>query len=170
VLATQAQKGPSPKPVSFPQSSRAISPDGHYEIVGVDSDTKPQHTVFLEDRQLKTRRKLFNYDRSISLLWNPDSKSFAVTDYAGSDFSRCGLVSVDEKVPYDDIWEKLVKAVDIAEQKSLLHNHHVYITATEWIDSEKLRIKVWGYGDANPSGFTRFYVYHIYRWFSQDGS
>jgi hypothetical protein len=44
-------------------------------------------TAILQDRSLKTRGELFDYDRHIDLLWNPDSKSFAVTDYEGSAYS-----------------------------------------------------------------------------------
>ena len=168
LLAAQAQQRHGALSVSFPEHSRAVSPDGRYAIAGVDSDTEPYHTVFLEDRQLMTRRKLFNYDRSIDLLWNPNSKSFALADRAGSDISRCSIVSVDKRVPTVDVWEKLVKAVDPDEQKNLLANHHVYIAATEWPDSDKLRVKVWGYGDVNPSGLTRFYIYDTHQRFSRD--
>jgi hypothetical protein len=158
VASTQGQQ-PHIKAVSFPEHSRAVSPNGHYAIVGVDSDTEPFHTVFLEDLRLRTRRKLFDYGRHIDLLWNPDSKSFALTDYAGSDYSSCSIVSVDENVPPIQLWDELVKAVTGNDQKSLLKKHHVYIAATQWIDSGTLRVKVWGYGDVNPSGFTEFYTY-----------
>jgi hypothetical protein len=84
--------------VSFPAQSEAISPDGRYAIISVDRGTKPSHSVFLEDRLLKTRRKLFNYDRHVVVLWKSDSKLFAVTDYVASDSSRCSILSVDEKV------------------------------------------------------------------------
>ncbi|HYB61750.1 MAG TPA: carboxypeptidase-like regulatory domain-containing protein [Methylomirabilota bacterium] len=85
--------------VPFPAKSLAVSPDGRYAIIGVDTDREPYHTVFLEDRVLNTRRKLFNYDRNIVLLWKPDSKLFAVTDYTGSDSSQCRIISADEDAP-----------------------------------------------------------------------
>lgn len=154
--------------VSFPEQSRAVSPNGRYAIVGVDSDKEPNHTVFLDDLQQKTRRKLFNYDRHIELLWNSDSKSFAVSDYAGSDYSRCSIVSVTENVPPVQVWDELIKSVNAEERNMLLHNDHVYIAATEWISSTILRVKVWGHGDVNPSGFTRFYRYEIRRGFKHE--
>jgi hypothetical protein len=157
-VSTQGQQ-PRIKAVSFPEHPRAVSPNGHYAIVGVDSDTEPFHTVFLEDLRLRIRRKLFNYGRHIDLLWNPDSESFALTDYAGSDYSRCSIVSVDENVPPIQLWDELVNTVAGNEQKGLLKNHHVYIAATEWFDSGTLKIKVWGHGEVNSSGFTRVYTY-----------
>jgi hypothetical protein len=152
---------PHPKPIAFPEHSRAVSPDGRYVLVGVDADTEPNHTVFLEDLRLKTRRKLFDYDRHIDLLWNPNSTSFAVSDYAGSDYSRCNIVSVTENVPLVQVWDELVKAATAKGQKSLLQNDHVYVAATEWISPKVLKVKVWGHGEVNPSGFTRFYEYEM---------
>src|SRR6266478_4802138 len=62
--ATQTRPLPA-KLISFPEHSRAVSPDGRYSITGVYSESEPYHTVFLDDRQLKTRRELFSYSRSI---------------------------------------------------------------------------------------------------------
>jgi hypothetical protein len=154
---------PATRAVSFPPRSRAVSPNGRYVIVGVDSDKEPYHTVFLHDRRLKTRRKLFNYDRWIELLWNPDSKSFALTDHAGSDFSECRIIPVDEKAQSIDVWDETVKGSAAREKRSFLENHHVYIAAKEWISSKTLKVKVWGYGELDLDGFTRYYLYEIGR-------
>jgi len=152
---------PFTKPLALPPGSRAVSPNGRYVLVGVDSETEPNHTVFLEDLRLKTRRKLFNYDRHIEVLWNPDSESFAVSDYAGSDYSRCSIVSVMESVSPVQVWDELVKVAAGKERESLLQNDHVYIAATGWISARVLRLKVWGHGEVNPTGFTRFYRYEV---------
>jgi hypothetical protein len=160
VPSTRAQQ-PHTKPIAFPETSRALSPNGRYALIGVDSDSEPNHTVFLEDQQLKTRRRLFNYDRHIDLLWNPDSESFAVSDYAGSDYSRCSIVSVNKNVPPVQVWDELVKVATANERKSLLRNDHVYIAGTDWITSRVLKVKVWGNGEVDPAGFTRFYTYEI---------
>jgi hypothetical protein len=158
VASTQTQV-PSAKLIWFPGHSRAVSPDDRYLIFGVDSDSEPYHTVFLEDRRLKTRRNLFNYSRWIELLWNSDSKSFVLNDHAGSDYSECKIIPVDEKAKPIDVWDKILKGIAPREQRSLLENHHVYIEAKEWISRDTLKIKVWGYGEVNRSGFTRFYTY-----------
>jgi hypothetical protein len=148
-----------PKIVSFPSQSQAISPNARYVVVGEQNHAEPFHTAILEDRVLKTRRKLFDYDRHIDLLWNPDSKSFAVTDYEESDYSRCSIIFTDRTVPTIRVWDKLVNTLTDRERKSLLENHHVYIAAVEWIGAGALKVKVWGYGEVNHSGFTQFYRY-----------
>ena len=91
-------------PVPFPAQFQALSPDGHYVIVGVNRDTERYHSVFLEDRVRKTRRKLFSYDRHIALLWKSDSQHFAVTDFSSSDHSRCSIFSVDERLLPFKFW------------------------------------------------------------------
>jgi len=147
-------------PVSFPAHSQAVSPDGRYAIVGVDNTTGPFHTVFLEDRFLKTRRKLFTYDRHIVLLWKSDSKLFAVTDYVGSDTSRCSIVSVDEKVLPIQVLEVLSRqlAEDTWKQlESHLRNQHASVEASVWDGPMSLKVKISGYGNADPAGFVGFY-------------
>jgi len=144
--------------VSFPEQSQAASPNRRYVIVG-ENHAEPFHTAILEDRVLKTRRKLFDYDRHIDLLWNPDNTSFALTDYEESDYSRCSIIFIDQTLPTIRVWDKLVKALTPTERKSLLENHHVYIAAMQWIGTGALKVKVWGYGEVDPSGFTRFYSY-----------
>jgi hypothetical protein len=116
--------------------------------------------VFLDDRLLKTRRKLFNYDRNIALLWKSDSRLFAVTDYAGSDNSRCSVVSVDEIVPPIQVLDVLSRQLfEIAAQqlKRSLSNHHAYVEAYVWDGPTSLQVKISGYGDADPAGFVEFY-------------
>lgn len=147
-------------PVSFPAQSEALSPDGRYAIVGVDSDSQPYHAVFLEDQLLRTRRKLFNYDRHLVLLWKSDSKLFAVTDYATSDNSQCRILSVDEKVPPIQVLDVLSHQLSLDTWKQLethLSNHHAYVEAEVWDGPMSLMVKISGYGDADPAGFAGFY-------------
>jgi hypothetical protein len=147
-------------PVSFPEQSQAVSPDGRYAIIGVDSGSEPYHAVFLEDRLHKNRRELFNYDRHIVLMWKSDSKLFAVTDYLGSENSRCSIFSVNERVPPIQILDVLSRQLSEATWKQLkthLSNHHAYVEAEVWDGALSLMVKISGYGDADPTGFTEFY-------------
>jgi len=147
-------------PVSFPGQSQAPSPDGRYVIVGADSGSGPYHSVFLEDRLLKTRRKLFDYDRHIVLLWKSDSKLLAVTDYVSSENSRCSILPVDEKVPPIQVLDVLSHQLSEDTWKQLqthLSNHHAYVEAEVWDGPMSLLVKISGYGDADPAGFAGFY-------------
>ena len=147
-------------PVSFPERSQAASPDGRYVIIGVDTDSPPHHTVFLDDHAQKTRRELFDYDRHIVLLWANDSKSFAVTDYIGNDTSRCTVLSVDKSVRPIQVLDMLFTALnkDAREQlESQLSNQHVHVEAFVWAAPTVLTVKVSGYRDVDRAAFETFY-------------
>lgn len=147
------------RPVSFPGQSEAVSPDGRYAISGVDSGTEPHHTIYLEDRSLKARRKLLDYDRHIMVLWKPDSKLFAVTDYIGSDSSRCSILSVDEKVAAIRVLDVLSRQLAEGTWKQLesrVSNHHTYVEAQVWDGPMSLMVKISGYGDADAGGLAEF--------------
>jgi hypothetical protein len=146
--------------VSFPAQSQVASPDGRYAIIGVDTDSAPHHQVFLEDRVLKTRRNLFDYDRRIVLLWANDSKSFAVTDYLGSDTSKCSVISVDKTVRPIQVLDMLFPALnkDAREKlESRLSNRHIFVEAFAWAAPTVLTVKVSGYADADRATFEEFY-------------
>jgi hypothetical protein len=142
--------------VSFPDHSRVPSPDGRYVLVGVDSDTEPHHAVFLEDTLQKTSRKLFSYDQHVKLLWNHESTLIAVTTFTGNESSKCMVVSVDEKLPIFRALDWLYSPNAPKEMRDFLTNRHAYVEAEAWTGPMELDVKVWGYGQANPSGFTQY--------------
>src|SRR5271157_3395698 len=105
--------------IAFPGHSRVSSPDELYALINIDSGTEPYHTVLLEDRRLKTQRTLLHYGRSVEVLWNPDSKSFALTNYEGSNVSSCKIIYVDQKVPTIDVWDEILKRIGADGRKPL---------------------------------------------------
>jgi hypothetical protein len=151
----------SPK-VAFPSSEGpAVSPDDRFAIVNVDSDKEPYHTLYLEDRENQVRRKLLDYGRSVEVLWNPESTLFAVTDYMGSNVSECFVLSTDPNQQRIDIQNEIQRRITNPPELASLQNDHVYYAAIAWTTPTTLKVKVWGHGDVNPSGFTRFYTYTV---------
>jgi hypothetical protein len=93
-----------------------------------------------------------------------DSQSFALTDHAGSDYSLCSIVYVDEKVPAIDVWTDLRKRVAPSGRRLMESNHHVYIEAINWDGREENpEGQDLGIRGTEPAGngFTRFYSYSI---------
>jgi hypothetical protein len=164
-LALPGQERPEvASAVSFPASSRAVSPDGRYAVIDVDRGSQPYHTVFLKDLQLNTRRELFDYDRHVDVLWNPDSTLFAVTDYSESNFSTCRIFSVIARIATTSVLDQLFTTLSESEQKTLRRlqsNQHFYVAASTWTGPKELKLKVWGLGTADPKGFTRYYPLHM---------
>jgi hypothetical protein len=149
--------------VSFPSTrSEAVSPDRRFAVVNTDADMEPYHTLSLENRKTKSRRKILEYGRSVEVLWNPESTSFAVNDYAGSNLAECKVFSLlPDRAPLD-VGNKIRSDItNPKELASLQKNDHVYYAAVRWVSPEVLRVKVWGHGDENPSGFKRIYTVRL---------
>ncbi len=143
--------------VSFPEQDRAVSPDGRYALAGVPYVARPatHAPVFLEDLQLKTRRKLFTYDGYVRLLWNEDSTLIAATYFTGNDNSRCSIFSVDKTdlpVQALDLLVRQGARTNTEAFKTLLSNEHLHVAAYRWKAPRELLVTVSGYGTANPAG------------------
>lgn len=148
--------------ISFPSSRIAVSPNGRFAVIDPDSDEQRYHSLFLEDRRTHERRKLLEYQRWVEVLWNPNSTSFAVNDHMGSNISESYVYSTDPDKQRIDVEGKILAQMKTpGEKASVTQNLHVYWEAVRWVDSKTLRVKVWGYGEANPGGFTRYYKYRL---------
>ena len=143
-------------PVSFPEEAQAVSYDGRYVIVSKGRPLAPHHTLWLEDRILKTRRKVFSYDRRAVVLWNPYGKSFAVTNYIGNNSSHCIILSTDENTAPIQVLDLLFSDPDVSEQqclKSLLRNQRVLVEAVGWTLLGEFKAKVSVYTSMGELGF-----------------
>jgi hypothetical protein len=95
------------------------------------------------------------------VLWNPDGKSFAFSDFAGSDYAVCSIVSVNEKVEVIPVLENLLKTVSAAGRDSIKRNDHLYPEGIRWIDTKTLLVKIWGHDSDRHKAFERFYRYRM---------
>jgi len=136
--------------------STAPSPTGRLVIRNVDSDAEPHHTLYLKQAN-GSEHRLLSYGRHVSVLWAPNERTVVVNDFAGSDYSVCRVYLVESG-----------RAVDVSQairtrygDDTVFENHHVYFEAVAWRGAETLKVKVWGYGDQHPNGFTRFFTYGL---------
>jgi hypothetical protein len=155
--------GSSKKPVEFPgPQAKLQSPDGRYVVENVDSDKEPHHTLRLKSAATGTVRTLCSYQRHVTVLWSPDGKKLVVNDYAGSDFSRVLIFSADRESPLVNVGAELLQSLrDSPDRRSLADNQHVYFAVSGWEGKESVKLKVWGYGQVDPKGFSRWYQYTL---------
>ncbi|HVP44406.1 MAG TPA: hypothetical protein VMS96_13315 [Terriglobales bacterium] len=121
-----------------------LSPDKRFELINVDSDKEPHHSIFLKERKTGQSRKVYEYGRSAAVLWAPDSKHFALNDHAGSDFTNTYVVAVDESTPRIDVQEEIQHFV-----KGLAGGHHEYFGVARWLDNRTVVVHHWGHGDGD---------------------
>jgi len=151
--------------VSFPSEATAVSPDGRFSVVSVDSNTfsdlGQDHILFLQDMQTQAKRKLLDYYRSVDVLWNPDSSSLAVTNYVGSNVADCLVFFIATDRKSVNVADKL-RITDPQEVATLDKSSHIYWGAVRWTSSQSLLVKVWGHTDAQPvRGFEYFHTYQL---------
>lgn len=164
--------------IQFPgSSSQLISPNGRYVLVNVDSEgpamtsyLSDNHSLYLLDLKSTKVEKVRSYGRKVEALWSPQSLALLINDYEGSNSTRAIVYLVD-KGKYFDVKDELRRR--LGSNRSIFGNHHVHIVGTDWLAENKLQVKITGYGDVDPAGFTLWYEYtvgHGFRKLAEDAS
>jgi hypothetical protein len=139
--------------VTFPGTHPCVAaPNGRITVCNEDSNVSPFHALSLVGEG--TKRQLFTYDRSVRVYWAPDSKHVAITVNAGSDSSFIRIFSTDGATSFVVDQEKLCRQLDSRKCSQLSGNGHVYIEAQRWLSKKSLYLKVHGYGEVSPKGFS----------------
>lgn len=139
--------------------SELASPDGHLVLVNVDSDQPPHHALYLRAKGASGQEQLLTYGRHASALWSLRGHGLIINDYGGSDYSNSLIFLFGADKKQVDVREELRRQV--SSNRSLFGNHHVYIEGVGWLDDDRVKVKVSGYGDVDPKGFTLVYEYTI---------
>ena len=139
--------------VMFPGTHPCVAaPDARIKVCNEDSDVSPFHILSLVREG--TKRQLFTYDRSVRVYWAPDSRHVAITVSAGSDSSFIRIFSTEGTMNFVVDQEKLCKRLDSTKCGQLSGNGHVYIVVQRWLSKTSLDLKVHGYGEVGPKGFS----------------
>jgi hypothetical protein len=156
LLAGQT-KSAHPPVVELPRGalSRIHSPNGKWTLVFECPRDCSERRLSIEDRASHTRRLVGEYERSLSVSWAPDSRSFFVDDAYASNEALSYL--------YDPI---TLNATDLAKllvagdpgAAQFLGAGHSYLHAKRWVNSRELLVVLYGHFDEPPPrGFTLQY-------------
>lgn len=145
------------KLVAFPGPLAQLpSPHGRYVVENVVSDKEPHHTLRLKDSGTGAVHTLCTYQRHVTVLWSPNGKKFVVNDYAGSDFSKVLIFSVDQDGRPEDVGAGLLQSLkNSPDWRKLADNDHVYFAVSSWDGNRAVTLKVWGHGKIEAKGFSR---------------
>lgn len=164
LFITVVASGLNAQNVSFPGTrSESKSPDGRFVIKNSDSDVEdPAHNLMLIDTRNGSVITIYKYGRGVDILWSPRSDAFVINDHEGSNVSHPILFRAPWSTNYTDLRDKLIDFLRSSNQaKSALENHHVYFTVQRWLSENEVLCQVTGYGEVDPNGFTRRYVYKL---------
>jgi hypothetical protein len=115
---------------TFPgEKSISKSSNGWYVVRNIDDENlHPTHRLELEDSLTRTKVKLFDYDRSVDVLWSPAGSKFIVIDYAGSDLTESYIYVIDKPLRRINVTDELQQKYP--DSKRIFKNDHVYVEAT----------------------------------------
>lgn len=140
--------------------SSADAPNKRYAVYNVDYDDRtPHHEILLRNTNDNSSTKLMSYNRSIGVLWSPNSKAFFVNDHGGSDYTDCLVFVLNGGIKKTGLKDLLRQ--QHGANRSVFGNHHVYVEGTRWKDEHTIRLKVHGYGDVDPNGFAIYYSFRL---------
>lgn len=130
LLSAVIASGASAPSVSFPAAkSETESPGGRYVIRNSDSlSENPAHTLTLViEAKSASAIKVYQYARSVDILWSPASDVFVINDYEGSDSTRPFLYDVPWTGTKTDILKEFSRFMrGRHKEKLVLKNDHVY--------------------------------------------
>jgi hypothetical protein len=132
---------------TFPSTTDACrSPDGRWVLRWQEATASTPHVLFAERRGNDRSVRLLTFNRSITVLWSPDSTYAAITDRSGS--SESGVLvaelSSGTVTNAEDEMHRTLKS-----QPPIYANGHRYFSARRWKSNTQLTFEVWAY-DAVP--------------------
>jgi hypothetical protein len=135
--------------------SRIPSPNGKWTLVFECPRNCSERRLSVEDSASHTRRLVGEYERSLSVSWAPDSRSFFVDDaYASNE--ALSYVYDPVKLKATDLAKLLVAGDPGAAQ--FFGVGHSYLHARRWLNSRELLVVLYGHFDEPPlRGFTLQY-------------
>ena len=146
--------------------SQTVSPDGKHVLINIDSEGDSQtaylgdnHALYLLDLETTKIEKIRSYGRNVEVLWSPKGSALLLSDHRGSDFTDTIIYMLNGKKRQIDMERELRR--QMGDNQSIFNNHHVYVTGVGWLGEDKVEIKIWGYGDIDPRGFTLRYEFTI---------
>ncbi|HPS78761.1 MAG TPA: hypothetical protein PLS53_11450 [Thermoanaerobaculaceae bacterium] len=114
-----------------------------------------RHQLVLEDAKGAVRQPILGFDRHADVLWGPECRVLAVTNWHSSDGSQVLVLVPRSAAPVVDIRTLVLQR--LGPLPSITGNHHVYFEASRWLSPGTLRVRAFGYGDVDPGGFEVFF-------------
>ena len=104
--------------------------------------------MWIEQTSTLTRRLVKEYERSLSISWAPDGRSFFVNDASGSTNTLCYVY--DPSTLKETNLARLVVAA-APDAARYLKAGHAYLEAKRWTSSRELFLALRGHFDGQPA-------------------
>lgn len=139
----------APRHCMFPGKSKACpNSQRDWSVEWREASNVGPHELHL--RQLRPRRDaipVLTFSRHVDVVWNPDGRAIAVTDYVGSDSSRIVIVRTTAPDHPIDLEAELIRS--LGRPMDIYRHGHRYFESPGWKSSNTLLFRVRAY-DAEP--------------------
>ncbi len=132
---------------TYPGAGISTDPTGCWAIEWKEATKQTAHRLFLRDLKTGRATQLYEFDRSVDLLWAPGSKTLAITDHTGSNESLIFLIHPEQPRSPIDVEQAFIRS--LGRIRGLYENGHRYFEAQKWLSSSELQFGVHAY-DAQP--------------------
>jgi len=155
ILITQAVAAPF---VLFPKAKELASPNGRFVVRTAEQKGAPNEFVgtslslWLVEKATGRTRKLCDYIGVAAVAWS-NNDFLVVTEYVGKKMSRALVFSAADAIdPVVLDKRTLLRLIPVGLRATLRENDHVFVEASR-VAEQTLHLRVWGYGQHDPSGF-----------------
>ena len=132
---------------AFPSTTNVCrSPDGRWVLRWQEATASTPHVLFVERRGSDGPVKLLSFDRSITVLWSPDTTYAAITDHSGSSDSDVLLAELPSGT-VTNVEGQMRRT--LKSHQPIYANGHRYFNALRWKSNSQLIFEVRAY-DAVP--------------------
>jgi hypothetical protein len=161
IAASAASLAGSGDPCSFSLVSQAaiacVAPSGAYRVERrIEAlEGRRQGVLTITNTRNGNARRLYAYERSVSIVWSPDSRHLVLNDYGGSDYTNNFFYDSAAGRQLADIKRTLLGRLTGKERGQITGNDHVYLSGYQWLDGDTVAVIVYGHGDHDRRGFCR---------------
>lgn len=125
------------------------SPDKTHSL-SVKKDEAAGGEIILKDFRSGEEREVYEYPRSISAIWSPNSALFLLNDAGGSDYSDCLVYILNDKTLID--LQDILKANKSLKGFSDDIPGKSYLEAKRWISNKRIELTLDGWIDTDIDG------------------
>jgi hypothetical protein len=120
-----------------------------------------QGVLTITDEATNKARRLYVYDRSVSIVWSPDSRHLILNDFAGSDYTDNYIYDTAMARVVLDIRRRITVGLTGVERRRMTANDHVYSSGYKWLGDDTIGVLAYGHGQHDRKGFCACYTVSI---------
>lgn len=139
--------------------ARCVAPSGTASVEWREQGASRPHQLFLRSHSGAKPVLIYEFRRTVDILWSPGGRALAITDYAESTDSSVSVVKLDAPDHPANV-ESAFKAA-FGAVPDLYRNGHRYFKATAWPSPSVLEFAIKAYDAAPGLEYNGRFLYQL---------